>query len=64
MTLTLTLPKGTEPPEAVSAGARGLLQRSYRVLRAVAEADPEEPVAPLQRGVVERLLADLKKELE
>ena len=60
---TLTLTQPVAPTEAVDPGLRGLLRRSYGVLRGLAEADPEEPLGALQRGVVERLVKDLALEL-
>jgi len=60
----LTLLTPVEVPAPASASARGLLQRSYRVLRAVADVDPEEPLGRLQRGVLERLVGDIKAELD
>ena len=53
----------SESKEDDMPGLRGLLQRSYRVLRAIADADPEEPMGRLQRGVVERLASDIRVEL-
>ncbi len=41
----------------------GLLGRVEAVLRGVAQADPEEPLGPLQLGIVERLWRDVRAAL-
>lgn len=43
--------------------ALALLQRAQRVIQAIVDADTEEPLPALQRGVIERLARDLKREL-